>query len=72
MDSCDENKDINVGIADMYFKINLAQILHYFSLKTKRCGKIILPINKPILNSQSNMESVLEQYKKDSMIIFFR
>jgi hypothetical protein len=55
MDSCDENKDINVRTVDMSFKTRLASMRSICKYKGNSSGKTTLSISKPTLNSEIDM-----------------
>jgi len=55
MDSCDESKDINAQIADMYSKIKLVPIRIILSPMANNSGTTIQSTNKHISSSQGSM-----------------
>lgn len=70
MDSCDENKGINVRNADMFFRTKLVSTRRRVKYRTKNFGKTTPSTSKLTKNSVIPICSVFEQYRKDSMNMF--
>ena len=69
MDSCDENKDINVRTVDMSFRVRVVPIRRV-KYRTRNFGKTTLSISKLTKNSVIPIHSVFERYRKSSMNMF--